>query len=540
MDSKLKDAVIEEFDVVIIGAGISGLTAAALLSKANLKVCVLERHYLIGGYLQGFERNDFIFDTAIHWLNQCGENGTVSKVFDYLGKDYPKPLAMHKIHRHLSDKIDYTLTNNPEDLKKELIRDFPNEENGINKFFDTAKKVAAISLKFPQLFRSTETMGRIEKIKFTFRKIKIGFPLVKYVFYSGEKGMKKGLGKFFTDEKLLSFWSTEKDLLSCLFPIAWAYNNDYQNPPIGGSQVFPKWLSEQINYSNGTELRLNAKVSEILVTNNKFEGVKYISRAKEYTVFGKHLIAACDTDVLYTKLLPQSSVPKEIIEKLNNSELYSSSVTISIALNCPSEDLGFKPELTLVCNDSNSREEHSAGDPYKAAISVLSPSIRDKSMSPDNKGILTLYVPAWMNYENNWRTEINSKGEMLRTDAYKALKEQYAQVIIDRVSSKLCPTLRNHILFYEVATPVTYHRYSQNKNGTMMGTRPGKINMQSKVAHYKTPINNITVGGQWAELGGGVPIAVKAAYNASLIVLKDLNIREFNNLVEVMEKNKSL
>ena len=74
----------------------------------------------------------------------------------------------------------------------------------------------------------------------------------------------------------------------------------------------------------------------------------------------------------------------------------------------------------------------------------------------------------------------------------------------------------------------------------MMGTRPGKINMQSKVAHYKTPINNITVGGQWAELGGGVPIAVKAAYNASLIVLKDLNIREFNNLVEVMEKNKSL
>ena len=43
MDSKLEDAVIEEFDVVIIGAGISGLTAAALLSKANLKVC---RHCL--------------------------------------------------------------------------------------------------------------------------------------------------------------------------------------------------------------------------------------------------------------------------------------------------------------------------------------------------------------------------------------------------------------------------------------------------------------------------------------------------------------
>ena len=112
MDQSLETDKI--FDVVIIGAGISGLTSAALLSNAGLKVCVLERHYLIGGYLQGFERNDFVFDTAIHWLNQCGEKGTVTKIFNHLGKDYPKPMAMEKIHRHLSDKVDYTLTNNPE------------------------------------------------------------------------------------------------------------------------------------------------------------------------------------------------------------------------------------------------------------------------------------------------------------------------------------------------------------------------------------------------------------------------------------------
>ena len=80
---------IEKFDVIIIGAGISGLTSAALLSKTGLKVCVLERHYLIGGYLQGFDRKEFIFDTAIHWLNQCGKEGTVSKLFNYIGEDYP-------------------------------------------------------------------------------------------------------------------------------------------------------------------------------------------------------------------------------------------------------------------------------------------------------------------------------------------------------------------------------------------------------------------------------------------------------------------
>ena len=64
----LKQMTKKDFDVIIIGAGVSGLTAAALLSKAGLKVCVLERHYLIGGYLQGFDRKGFVFDTAIHWF----------------------------------------------------------------------------------------------------------------------------------------------------------------------------------------------------------------------------------------------------------------------------------------------------------------------------------------------------------------------------------------------------------------------------------------------------------------------------------------
>ena len=56
----------KEYDVIIIGAGVAGLTSAALLTKAGLKVCVLERHYLIGGYIQGFQRKDFNF-VLCHW-----------------------------------------------------------------------------------------------------------------------------------------------------------------------------------------------------------------------------------------------------------------------------------------------------------------------------------------------------------------------------------------------------------------------------------------------------------------------------------------
>ena len=58
-------------DVAIIGGGVGGLTAAALLSQAGLSVVVLERESRPGGYLAGFHRKAFVFDSAIHWLNQC-------------------------------------------------------------------------------------------------------------------------------------------------------------------------------------------------------------------------------------------------------------------------------------------------------------------------------------------------------------------------------------------------------------------------------------------------------------------------------------
>src|SRR5690606_20509264 len=78
-----------EYDVVVIGAGVGGLTTAALLSKAGFSVCVLEKEPHAGGYLAGFRRKHFRFDTAIHWLNQCMPGGMAAKIFDILGSDHP-------------------------------------------------------------------------------------------------------------------------------------------------------------------------------------------------------------------------------------------------------------------------------------------------------------------------------------------------------------------------------------------------------------------------------------------------------------------
>ncbi len=524
----------ENYDVIIIGAGVSGLTSASILSKAGLSVCVLEKAQHVGGYLQGFTRKGFRFDSALHWLNQCGEEfGMVSTIFKFLGSDYPKVKHLKRIHRYKSESYDYLLTSQPDELKEAFIKDFPHEKKGIEKFFLAAKKMGLASKESANYIRSKETMSFFEKLLNGIKKIKFVKPFIRYVWYPNEK-VSKGLDLFFKDKELQKVFSSESDLLSCMIPIGWAYINDYQVPPDGGSQVIPEWLSYYTKYF-GNEIITNATVNKIIVKNGKCKGVHFTRNKKDFTINSKYLISTCDVDLLYRKLLPTKTISDEFLAKLDNAILYESAVQISIALDCPTENLDFKEELIQLSVDGIARKEHSSSDPHKCAISILPPSLRDKTLAPKGKGTLTLLVLAHIDYNNYWQTKKDENGTFIRGEAYYKYKQVYADIIIDRVVKAICPTLKAHIEFMDIATPITHYRYTGNKFGSIMGARPGKENMQAKIAHYKTPIENLFLGGHWAELGGGVPIAVKTASNTSLLVLEKENPSAFSELANYMD-----
>jgi prolycopene isomerase len=202
--------------------------------------------------------------------------------------------------------------------------------------------------------------------------------------------------------------------------------------------------------------------------------------------------------------------------------------------------LGFNEELIHLVDENQPYESQSGGDPNRSEISIIAPSMRDKSLAPQDHGTLTLYMPAFMDYCNEWETRLDSGGKRIRGEAYRLLKKQVAETLIARVEKKLAPGLSTHIIFYEVATPVTHWRYTGNKNGTMMGARPGRKNMKNRISHYRTPVKNLFIGGHWAELGGGVPIAAKAGANASLLILKKERPRTFKLLSEYMNNHIKL
>lgn len=524
----------QHYDVVIIGGGVSGLTSAALFSKVGISCCVLEMDNRPGGYLAGFRRHDFRFDSAIHWLNNCGPNGLVTKIFKIIGDDYPKCRDQKNIRRFISDNYNYLVTNNPDELKEQWIKEFPHEKKGIIRFFKDAKKIGKSFERYANLSRTMNTMKWYEFPFHGLKMLRFALPFIPHIKYTGEEKLKQGLNRYFKDEKLHSVFCSEPDVLSCLIPISWAYINDFQIPPDGGSQSFPEWLMYATEKMGG-DIWFKSKVKEIVVENNLAKGVKFEHREKEYSISSKYVVAACDAETLFEKMLPKKSIPITIKNRLKEAPLYASAITVALGIDCPSEELGLGEEIIFLADTSVPRNDLGQGDPHLSGIHILASTVRDKSLSLPEHGTITLFIPAWMDNNNYWGCEIDENGNFIRGDKYKALKEQYAEILIKRVENKLIPNLRKHILYCDVATPITHHRYTGNKNGTMMAQKPGKENYQNKVASYITPVKNLYLSGHWADLGGGIPIAIKSSINTTLLVLQKEDKKKFKLLAKYMD-----
>ena len=522
------------YDVIIIGAGISGLTSSALFRRAGLSCCVIEMNSIPGGSIQGFKRLSYRFDSAIHWINNCGPNGLVTRIFKIVGKDQPIAKEQKRIRRFVCDDFDYLITNNPEEIKAQWLEEFPKDKKGINRFFRDAKRLSKSFENHTYLSRTMDTMNLFEKAIHGLKMLKFVIPFLPHIRFEGTEGVEKGLRRYFKSEKLLNVFASESDLLSCLVPIAWAYSKDFQVPPQGGSQSYAEWLA-YVTEQTGGDIFYKTLVNKIIVENKTAVGVEVDHRGTVHKINGKYVVAACDAETLFEKMLPSDAIPTKLKENLSNAELYASAFTVALGLDCPAENFGLDEEIIYLADPKLDRKDLGSGDPHKSGIHVLASSVRDKTLALPEHGTLTLFIPAWMDMFNHWECEMDEQGNYIRGEKYVALKEKVADIVIERVESKVAPGLRKHIVYCDIATPVTHLRYTGNKDGSMMGQRPGKENYKAKVASYKTPIKNLLRSGHWADLGGGIPIAIKSALNTTLMVLQKENKAVFKLLAKYMD-----
>ena len=512
------------FDVVVIGAGVAGLTATALLAKAGLKVALYERETQAGGCLAAFRRGDFIFDTSIHWLNQFRPNGFTYRIHHYLDEEGLYFPQLNRIHRYKGTVRDYILTSNPHEFRDQLLQDFPSEADGIHALFSEAEKLGSHLLYLDDRMRAACTMTFREKISHALAMMRWVFPIRHLAMTSA----KMGLHRYFTSPELLDLFHSRDTLMSVLVPIAFAFSGDFQALPKGGGKTVVDWLTANIE-KNGGKIHLSSPVREVFVDEHKVaRGVKLETGE---VVRSTYVVGACDSTLLFSKMVPKGAFFDRWLKRMAQAELYHSSFSIYIGLDCSPSLLGLGEELVHLTEDSVSPEERVNGCAETTSISVFAPSFRDPSLAPLGKGTLQIQCPAYLCYQDCWKTE---KG-LVRGEAYRQLKKQYADVLLERVERNLIPHLRQHIEEISIATPVTFLRYTSNREGGIMGLRPTPRNIRAGLAQLTTPIKNLLLGSQWATVGGGVPIATKTAVNASLLILRELRPESFQVLKHVVD-----
>lgn len=512
-------------DVVVIGSGVAGLTAAALLARAGFGVQVLERESRPGGYLAGFTRKGFKFDTAVHWLNQCGPGGIVHRVFQHIAPDAPQVRPLQRIRRYKSGAWDYLLTSDPDALKAQWAEEFPKDRAGLDRFFAHARLLGSALSGLTSRAQSPATMGLWERAAFGLQAGWTALPFLRFL----RGGTEERLAGYFASEGLLRIFRHERDIMTCLVPIGWAYEGDYQAPPQGGSLAFVKWLVEQVRRA-GSEVTLRAPVQRVLVEGGRAVGVA-LEDGRE--VRARYVLAACDALALFDTLVGPAHVPEAFVQRFRKAELYESGVSVSLGLSVDPRALGLGEEMVTLVQEGATWEQQKTADPEAVHLTVLAPSVRDATLAPAGKGTVTLYCGADIRYGDYWRTE---QPGFKRGPAYEDFKHRYAQALLDRVERDLAPGLGKAVELMDVATPVTHLRYTGNHQGSIMGQLANKKNMQLGAAGYRTPVDNLYLAGQWAEYGGGVPIAVRAAANAALFLMRKDRPEHFAALAHTLRR----
>ena len=138
----------EEYDVIVIGSGMGGLTSAALMSRAGLRTLVLEHHFAPGGNTQCFRRKKmFDFDVGLHYIGDCEPGGLFPVVMGQLGladKVEFLPMDQDGFDTLIYPDLRFRVPAGWENYESRLKETFPEEARAIERFVAFMKALAGV------------------------------------------------------------------------------------------------------------------------------------------------------------------------------------------------------------------------------------------------------------------------------------------------------------------------------------------------------------------------------------------------------------
>jgi phytoene dehydrogenase-like protein len=516
-----------DYDIIVIGAGMGGLVAGNILLKKGYSVLIVEKHFKPGGYCSNFKRKDYIFDCSLHMLNGCEEGGMIYKVLKKFGAENCVEFIKLKELFHWKcppKELDLIVAPNLDDFVEQLIKLFPHEAKNIKKFYKKYFKVYKFMI-------SWVNKGVLGKIFIWLRYLSSFFRFLSIL----NKTVSEILDPHIGDPScrnlitiLGGFFGLSPDEMSASIFIAgvFSYYHEGAYYPKGGSGSFSQALAD-IFINNGGNLLLSNEVVKIDFSGDLRTEVNCLDKSGNRNSYNSStLIANCDVTDLITKLCPKNIFPHKFYEKILNREPGFSAICIYIGLDLDLNEKGFNDyELWI----TNTVEQQQTKELREIANTLNlskfpSPSITiynniDSTCCPKGKSVISSIYYA---VPQPFLKTIEKDGGV-RGDNYKKLKDKIAEKYLKDLEDLLkIPNFRKHIEVLEVATPITLHRYTANRNGSFIGWEMTPDQMILNQVSQKTPIPNLFLAGAWTMPAGGVASVMYSGDTCSVLVDKYL------------------
>ncbi|MGD0922829.1 MAG: NAD(P)/FAD-dependent oxidoreductase [Terriglobia bacterium] len=489
-----------QFDAVIIGSGLGGLSCAAAFARQGFKAVVLEQHDKPGGYATSFQRpGGFEFDVSLHSTGVGERNGLHNLISGFPEiteiEFVPHPSLYRAIfpnhdirvpNRNLPGYIDLLTKSFP--AEAEGIKAVFEELNGVNQDFGRlfSKKgnvdMNRFPAEYPHLFRfSGNTWGQIVDAKIRDAKLKAIISSL-WVYY--------GL----PPSKLASVYYG---------PPTFSYLTGGGYYPKGRSQTISNALVSFIE-ARGGKVLLGNRVEKILVKADAAYGVR-TAGGQEYT--GKVIVSNANAYDTFHRLLDPDARNgehlKDYLVRLNSLSVSLSSFQIFLGLKrdlvrelgVTDTEIFYYPSYDLEATYEAMRNADLTNPGFCITLyDNLYPGYSPQGKNTINLLTLQGYEP-WKQYEADYW-----KGNKR---PYRAEKERLANLLIRQAEKIIVPGLANAIEVKEIGTPLTNVRYTGNYRGAIYGWDQTLDNSGARRLPHATPIKNLYLAGAWTTPGHG-------------------------------------
>lgn len=493
-----------DYDVIVIGGGLGGLTAGAKLAKEGRKVLLVEQHDRPGGCATTFKRKGFTLEVGLHEMDGLDPRDMKTRIFRELGVfEEVNFLKVPEFYRFINERYDFTMPHNPEEAIGSLIKVFPNEEEGIRSYFNrilNARKIIK------------ESSGQPESSLGDYLDSIIGDEDLKLILLGN-------LGYYHDDPYSLSlnYYSLAQG----------SYFSGGGNFIQGGSQLLSNFLAASIE-KNGGKVLLKHLVTDLIIEGEVITGVEYQAVTKAGGISepdsgysdkdpgSKKIFQARAAHIILNASIPSLlnfNLPPSYIETLRKAiqvrEFGASLLTVYFGFKKSLKELGATNYSYFLYDPSvksqSDIKDNNSGNIETRSFTFVDYGQVDSRLAPEGKSVGAVCC---VDYTSEW--------EGLSREEYRQKKEEVAQVFIEKLNS-LIPGFRDAIEYYEVGTAKTVERYTLNPGGAVYGfaQSPSRVIMDEIPAHP-----NLHFASAWTKIGGGFSGAIFSGYMCAIKILR--------------------